>query len=193
MDLERSASDSPPSRYASSGAPANGYRHDPVRGSYSYEQRCMALAVYADTGSPRTVELRTGVPASTVRVWIETEEGQALIDSLRTAVRAKCGFIYAEIAYKAAMRTMERLEEGDEHVTKDGTIIPVAVKARDCAMIAAIFTDKHALIVGMLEGTKHVDRALGTLAEKLLAKMAEAKPKASDLKPPPASGEGYLG
>lgn len=158
-------------------------------------ERAHALAVYAETNSLRAVERHTGVPASTVGRWVESEGGMALINQLRTALRSRAAWRYAELVERAQSQLLERLEHGDPHVTKDGNIVYHPVKARDLMLIASVSQDKHALLTNGLAGSRGVDKALASLADKLLKevkKQGVTPAEASDSKPV-GDGSAFMG
>lgn len=158
----------------------------------------MALAVYADTGSTSEAMALTGIPHNTIHSWISSAEGEAEIASLRQAIRAKVGHIYAAIAVKAATQVMGILDRGEERLTKDGTVMLMQPSLRDMTMTCAVFTDKHAMITGMLDKERAVDAGLSRIAGELMAKLAKLVPATPEPTPvatpaPASSSSPYLG
>lgn len=152
---------------------------------YTESERAYALAVYAETRSPTAVYRQTGIPESTIREWASSEEGQNAIASLRGIIRERCAWGYVEQMMVAHQLLMERLRNGDPVVLTDGRVVYRGVSARDLMMVMAVSQDKHASLVGQLESGQHVDKALNSLANKLMEKLAQAKgspePKAQPL------------
>jgi hypothetical protein len=156
---------------------ATAFPPDYVGDGYTYSDKCRALAIFAETNSINVTSARTGIPPSTLYGWSQSEEGDAIIKDLRAAVRAKFGWEFVEVTGAALSLVRKNLEEGDEVVTRNGTIIYKRVSALDSMKIAAMAVEKHAMITGQLEGSRQVDKALGKLAETLLAKVQPTQPK----------------
>lgn len=138
---------------------------------HDYKTKLMALSVYAETGSQQAASEATGVPRNTIHYWLKEEGADAYVDELRTAIKASCAHKYVKAAILAADNMIERLENGDEHFdSKSNSIVRLKVKAKDCAAIASICTDKHALLTGAVQASKATD-ALTVIAGKLLDAM----------------------
>ena len=150
------------------------YRKDrPVNGKYEYAQKMHALSVYADTLSIKTASESTGIPLTTIHYWLKDEESGEYIETLRSAMRSHMAHKYVEGARLALDATIDRLKNGEDAIV-NGEIIKVGVKARDCAMIASICTDKHALLTGMSTGSK-AGAALQQIAANLMAALSNTK------------------
>lgn len=145
---------------------------------WSESDRAYTLAVYAESNSSRETERITGVPHNTIQEWARSEWGSGVIQQIRTAIRAKCAWTMIEAAERSANALLYRLKHGDEVVLANGMVVMRAVSARDCIMISSIAQDKVAMLTGMLEGSKQVDRALDALASRLMEQMG--KPKANE-------------
>lgn len=132
-------------------------------------KRMMALAIYGETGSLATASRHTGIPASTIHRWVQSEDGAETVEALRVASRANTAHKYVAVSSLALDATMDRLVRGDPHVTKDGEIVYAPVKARDAAVIASIATDKTYLIAGALQDGQKINQALRSLASELVS------------------------
>ena len=135
---------------------------------HDYPTRLHALSVYAQTLSIRSASESTGIPESTINGWINSEDSDSYIETLRSAMRSHMAHTYVEIARKSAEQILDRLENGDEQVGKDGELIRVKVKARDLAAVNASAVDRHALLTGMSQGSKATS-ALQAVAANLIA------------------------
>lgn len=104
------------------------------------------------------------------------------------------------IASLALEKTYERLEKGNEHVTKDGTIVMLEVPAGEAAAIADRFMDRHDKLVRQRDGVPEPDDA-GTLrklfevadvlaaAGRVMAERAETNVTPA---PPPIEGDALV-
>jgi transposase-like protein len=143
--------------------------------SYSEEQKALALAVYAETGSTGTAAQQTGIPATTIHSWVSRDDQiDSKLEALRRVLRERMAWKYADLAELAADELRDRLTGGDYHVDKEGNITRRKVPARELAFITSVCGDKHALLTGTMQRQKAEDQALTTLADKLV-KALEAK------------------
>jgi hypothetical protein len=143
---------------------------------HDYPARMHAISVYAQTLSIRAASKSTGIPESTINGWLQDEESDSYIETLRSAMRAELAHTYVEIARKSAEQILDRLENGDEQVGKDGELIRVKVKARDLAAVNASAVDRHALLTGMSQGSK-AGAALAQVAANLIAALNQKQGK----------------
>lgn len=142
----------------------------PRRDNYSDEEKALALAVYAETGSVQTAAEHSKIPRNTVRYWIDNEpEIDAKLDALRLAVRTRVAHTYAEIARRSAEELLDRVNHGDHHVDKEGKVTRKPIPGRELAFISSVAADKHALLTGLLVKVKGEDASLQKLADGLLA------------------------
>jgi hypothetical protein len=137
---------------------------------HTEETKAVALAVYAETGSVDTAAKETGLPPTTIRNWVERDpEIDAKLDALRFAVRTRVAHTYAEIARRAAEELLDRVNNGDYHIDREGNITRKPIPGRELAFISSVAADKHALLTGIVVKTKGEDASLQKLAEGLLA------------------------
>lgn len=148
----------------------------PVNGKHSYERKMLALSVYAETNSQLAASERTGIPATTIHSWLQEEGSDSYIESLRSAVRAATAHKFVEASILAVDGMIDRLRNGDEHVLKDGRVISLKVKGKDCASMASVAVDKHSLLTGANAGAK-----AGQVLEMVAGKLMEAIASASQL------------
>lgn len=147
---------------------------------HSQESKMHALSVYAQTLSASQAAQATGIPRTTIIAWIDNDEdSHSYIDTLRQAMRSQLAHTYVEIARKSAEQILDRLENGDEQVGKDGELIRVKVKARDLAAVNASAVDRHALLTGMSQGSK-AGAALAQVAANLIAALNSKQLKPVD-------------
>lgn len=151
--------------------------------------RIRALAIYAETNNLREASRQTGIAHQTIWEWANSEEGMAVVGQIRTAVRAQAAWTLVENTITALNLVNQRLKAGtDPHVLKNGCIVMRPISLKDAVMAAAVSQDKLAMLTGMLEGSKQVDKRLESIASRLLAKLndkdsnqaIESKPLASN-------------
>lgn len=140
---------------------------------YTEKERMFALGVFAETGNITYTSRVTGIPYSTIQYWVSDDRNIEILDGLRGAIRKACAWDYVAGSVIALQRMHERLERGDPHVTKDGEVIYLPVKAIDACKIAAICTDKHALLTATANHDAKVEQALSLLADGLMAELAK--------------------
>ncbi len=116
--------------------------------SYTDDQKINAAVLYAHKGTFCAVARDTGIPRTTLIGWSK----QALWDDELVKARHQISeHILAQnlaIATKANEVVLDRLENGDSVVTKDG-VISVPMKGRDAAVVGGIMQDKAARGLGL--------------------------------------------
>lgn len=131
--------------------------------------KAMALSIYAETGSTSTAAQTTGLPLSTVHSWVNADPDiDAKLESFRRAVRERVAHIYADIAHESAQQLLDRVQNGDEVLDKEGNLVRRKVPARELAFITSVATDKHALLTGVMGRQSKAEQALTVLANKLI-------------------------
>lgn len=148
----------------------------PEQGKWSLTERAQALAIYAECGSYSLTSHRTGIPLGTIRYWAESEAGNAFIQDIRQAVKARFGWLIVEGIGESLAVLRQALRHGDEVVLRDGSIVNKRQSAIDAAKIASILMDKHAMLTGSMDSSKHVDQALTKLATQLLERTKQSEP-----------------
>lgn len=137
--------------------------------TYSEEQKALALAVYAESGSLESAAKQTDIPRNTIRYWIESDDQiDAKLDALRRVLRERMAWKYAEAADLALNALIDRVRDGDYHVDKEGNTTRRPIPGRELAFITSVCGDKHALITGTLQKQKREDENLTSLAAKLV-------------------------
>lgn len=142
---------------------------------YTESEKVRVLAVMAETNSARAASRITGVPCSTIQSWLQDDEVATLVIKLRSAIREQAAFEYLELVQLGQRATRKRLIEGDPHVTKDGTLMYVPVKARDAMIVTSIAHDKLTALAGGLDGNRAASSQLATLAGRLVTQLERAQ------------------
>lgn len=109
------------------------------------------------------------IAESTIRWWAaEASWWPDLMKVLRKEKDEELDAMQTDMIHKSAEELQDRLDQGDEVVTKDGDVVRKAVGARDLAIIHGTLYDKRALKRG--DPTSKVERsdseALAQLAEQ---------------------------
>jgi len=115
---------------------------------YTREERYKAAALYVATGNSMAVSRETGIPASTIRDWLQHDPDFQLICQ---EYRAECGekwrYKYAQIIDESTDQVLDRIRNGDfVRDNKTGELNRVPVKAKELAIIEAIHFDKLRLL-----------------------------------------------
>jgi hypothetical protein len=137
---------------------------------YTDDIRRQAAAVYAFKGTQTAVERELGIPQSTVNLWTQTEWWQSLVDNARAGAEDQYRAELHSIIEKANRETVDRLDNGDHIVTKDG-IQRIPIKGKDAATIGAIAYDKMRLSLNMPTSitVRSDNKTLTDLADKFKA------------------------
>lgn len=144
-----------------------------------------ALAVFAETNNLREASRQSGVAHTTIFEWVHSDEGAAVVEQIRTAVRSQAAWTLVENTITALNLVNQRLKAGtDPHVLKNGCIVMRPISLKDAVMAAAVSQDKLAMLTGMLEGTKQVDKRLESIASRLISKHKTLAPNTpNEIKP----------
>lgn len=138
------------------------------KGIYPEEKRIEAVTLYAATGHfGRTSDL-CGVPEATVRAWRKTEWFNELLREVRQENNEKIDSKFTEIIEKSLEQLVDRVENGDHHVLRDGTLVRKPISAKDLSLVAAINVDKRQLLRG--EPTSRAE-TVGTVEEKAVGRL----------------------
>lgn len=135
----------------------------------SPEERAMALAVYAETGSTETASRETGIPSTTIATWIARDSNiDAELEAMRRVLRERLAAKYAKAAELALDGLIDRLENGDYHIDKEGTITRRPMPGRELGFTSSLMTDKHALLTGVMGRQSQAEKLLTSIAARLL-------------------------
>lgn len=137
--------------------------------SYSEEDKALALSVYAETGSCETAAQDTGIPRTTILSWVKRDPDiDAKLDAMRRVLREQMAHRYAVIAFRAAGELLDRVENGNYHVDKEGNVTRRKMPGNELAYVMSVAGDKHALLTGTMQKQKTEDEDLTRLAGKLV-------------------------
>ena len=120
-----------------------------ANGKYTPEEKLYAVVAYMVEGNSVRASKRTGIPADTIRWWKNNAPwwNDAMKEG-RRQYQDQLDAHLTRIIHKGAEEVAERLEKGDEIVTKDGDVRRKKMAGRDVATTMAILYDKRALLRG---------------------------------------------
>lgn len=110
-----------------------------------------------------------GLSEETVKGWKQKDWFSEVEAMARKVSQNKADRKLSSVFDQALNKLAIRLEKGDPHVMRDGTIVFKPVTANNCALIAAIAYDKRALIRGeptTIEAEGNVEDQLESLAQQ---------------------------
>jgi hypothetical protein len=117
-----------------------------ANGKWTPEQKIQAATAMMITGTSKKAQDLTGIPAATIRWWAtQASWWPELMKAVRKEKDEELDAMQTSLIHKAGEEIMDRLENGDEHVTKDGDIVNKKVSGRDAAIIHGTLFDKRAL------------------------------------------------
>lgn len=102
-----------------------------------------AVAAYASTTSFSKSSSITGIPENTIRYWATQDWFD---EELRRADKTDSEELkgtFTRIAKRAASELEDRLDNGDDILTKDGDIVRKRIGGKDLAIIMGVATDKR--------------------------------------------------
>lgn len=127
-----------------------------------------AVAAYAALGSYLKAERVTGIPQNTIRFWAKQEWFAEELLRAKQADTDELGSTFTRIAKKAASELEDRLEQGDQVVTKEGRVILRKISAKEAAIVAGVAVDKRKVLM-----EQPVTVAVQSSNEKLVSLMEE--------------------
>lgn len=120
-----------------------------VQSEFTPEQKVQTAAVWLMTGSAKEASLVTGINHGTIRDWTTRKSWWPVaVELARKLLESKLDGQLDRLLRKDLEELQDRLENGDEVVTKTGEVIKKKVGARDCAIIADILYNKRAALRG---------------------------------------------
>ena len=163
-------------------------------GVWPEEKQVEAATLYAVLGNMEKVAEISTVPVKTLHSWRRTEWFKALLKEVWEENNEKIDAKFTSIIEKALDQIVDRLDNGDVTVLKDGKVVRRPISAKDLSLVGAINVDKRQLLRGLptsrtessQEADKKVDR-LERIAETFenLAKYGRKKVDVIDVVPEP--------
>ena len=120
-----------------------------VQSEFTPEQKVQTAAVWLMTGSAKEASLVTGINPATIRDWTTRKAWWPIaVELARKLLESKLDNQLDRLLRKDLAELEDRLENGDDVITKDGEVVKKRVGARDCAIIADILYNKRAALRG---------------------------------------------
>lgn len=110
---------------------------------HTNEDKNRGVAAYVATGSFSKAAQITGVPENTLRNWSKQDWFPEEVRRLDQVDTDEIKSTFTRIAKRATVDLEDRLENGDEVVTKDGEIVRKKIAGKDLAIISAVSVDKR--------------------------------------------------
>jgi hypothetical protein len=133
---------------------------------YTREFKIEAAAAFLSYGEEKPVLALFNIPQQTFNLWTKQPWWEICIEIARFRQGQLLDSRLSKIIELSTAAVIDRLENGEEVLMKDGSREMVQVKARDAMLMAAIATDKRQLIRGQPTSIRR-DENLGNLAKKL--------------------------
>ena len=118
------------------------------KGIFPKEKEIEAATIFAVTGDAEQTCKLTGIEPVHFKKLKNSEGFLELLKEIRQENSGKFEAKFTAIVQKAQENLLERLENGDVKVLKDGSQVRVPVSTRDLALVGAINFDKLQLLQG---------------------------------------------
>jgi hypothetical protein len=105
-----------------------------------------AVASYLVLGDASKVEEVTGIPAGTIRYWKTQPWWFELVQKVAREQDEKIKSRFTHIINKTQDVILDRIDNGETILTKDGRLIQKPISAKDAAIIASIAVEKRKII-----------------------------------------------
>lgn len=110
--------------------------------------RLQAALCWIITGSAKEAGELCGIPGRTILNWMEEPSWEILVAEARKIRQGELDAKFTRVIHKAMDELVDRLDRGDEVVTKNGDTVRRKVSAREAAWIAGVLSDKRAILRG---------------------------------------------
>lgn len=130
--------------------------------------KARAVAAYSVTGSFSKAATIVGIPEITIRSWSKQEWFSEELLRAKQADTDELGSTFTRLAKLALVQLEDRLENGDEVVTKEGKVIQKRISAKEAAIVAGVAVDKRKILF-----EQPITVASQSSAEKLLTLMEQ--------------------
>lgn len=111
--------------------------------NWKQEDKQRAVAAYAATGSFLKSAKLIGIPEATIRYWSKQEWWEEELRRADSSDTNELKSTYTRIAKRAGELLEDRLENGDDVVTKMGEIVKRQIPGKELAIISAVAADKR--------------------------------------------------
>lgn len=143
------------------------------KGIYPDSMKLEAVVIYAATGNLIQAASIAKVPVNTLKSWRTTQWFQDLLKEVREENNEKIDAKFTEIVEKSLEQLVDRVENGDYHVLRDGTLARKPVSAKDLSLVSAINIDKRQLLRGEATSRSESVKVEDNQAIGKLEKLAE--------------------
>jgi len=118
-------------------------------GKWSVEDKVRAASAMMVTGSSLKASKLVGIPAATIRWWAnQSSWWPELIKAVRKEKQDELDAVQTDVIHKSLDELNDRLDNGDEVITKDGDKVRKKLGGRDLAIIHGTLFDKRQLVRG---------------------------------------------
>lgn len=144
--------------------------------TYSEGEKFKVVTTYVVLGSLAETSRETGVPIDTLKSWKKQNWWPRVLAQVKGEENAQISARYRKIVLKTQEKLLERVENGDITLSKDGEQIAIPVRARDLAVISGIATQQLERLdqEKEVQDTLSVTERLTKIAEELV-KMSKNK------------------
>ena len=146
---------------------------------YTAYQRIDAIFAYFVTGYIREAARLCGISEGTMLSWAQSSWWKSAIQKVKEIKQDELDVQYTSIIDRTVTAIVDRLEHGEEKISKGGTKVRVGVGAKDLMLINAMAFDKRALVrrdpTEITQKTITVEDRNNILAEQF-KKIARAQP-----------------
>ena len=115
---------------------------------WSTEDKMRAAMSYLITGDTEEAGKICGIPGRTIRDWTREAWWSDMIGEARRAKNDELDAAFTFILGEVVGEIKDRIKNGDEIIQKDGTPRRKKISARDATLVAAVLTDKRAILRG---------------------------------------------
>lgn len=113
---------------------------------WTANDRVKAVAAYLVLGNMARVSEQLGIPLGTLNFWKSQPWWFEQVDKIRQAEDLEIDNGFTKIVRRTQEIILDRLENGDQVLTKDGELVARPVSARDAALIADISLNKRQVL-----------------------------------------------
>jgi hypothetical protein len=118
------------------------------------------------TGTAAEAAKMAGIPYTTALDWMSQESWPSFVDAARKQCQSELDAKFTRIIHSATKEVIDRLENGEEAISRNGEVVRRKVSAKDSALIASVFADKRSILRGEPTNISRRQDAKKTLEEQ---------------------------
>jgi hypothetical protein len=144
---------------------------------YSLNEKYQAAAAMVASGSSVAAGEQLGIPPTTIRTWMKTDEFSRMVQEVRAEYGEKIRANLARVIKEGTDQILDRIKNGDHVLGKDGELIRKPMSGRDLTIAAGTAFDKLRIVENQptsISARQEVYNGTETVLERLKRQIRES-------------------